>query len=122
MARWFRKKLFNVAARVLTKPRGNYNRILSTDLETLRQTVRKGDVILVDGDQRVSLVIKYLTQSSWSHIALYVGDEAIRRAPERRGELEAAFGAEAEHLLVEAEMRGVVLSPISKYLHNNIRV
>src|SRR5438034_5716530 len=122
MARWLRKKVFNVAARILTKPRGNYNRILPTDLETLRLTVRKGDVILVDGDQRVSLVIKYLTQSSWSHIALYVGDEAVRRAPERRTELEAAFGADAEHLIVEAEMTGVLLSPISKYLHNNIRV
>src|SRR5436309_3389551 len=110
MARWFRKKLFNVAARVLTKPRGNYNRILSTDLETLRQTVRKGDVILVDGDQRVSEVIKYLTQSSWSHVALYVGDELLQRFPTRREELVRANGQDAQHLIVEALQEGVVAS------------
>ena len=100
----------------------HYERRVANDLVNLKRYVRKGDVILVDGDQRVSLVIKYLTQSSWSHIAIYVGDEPIRRAPERRAELEALFGQDAEHLLVEAEMDGVVLSPLSKYLHNNIRV
>src|SRR5207237_5487557 len=122
MARWFRKKLFNVAARVLTKPRGNYNRILSTDLETLRQTVRKGDVILVDGDQRVSEVIKYLTQSSWSHVALYVGYELLQRFPTRREELVRANGQDAQHLIVEALQEGVVASPLSKYTAFNIRV
>src|SRR5213594_743396 len=123
MARWFRKKLFNVAARVLTKPRGNYNRILSTDLETLRQTVRKGDVILVDGDQRVSEVIKYLTQSSWSHVAIYIGDELIRRRHPQAEQARLWFGDEANYLLVEASVEeGVVFSPLSKYLNFNIRV
>ena len=55
MARWLRKKLFNVASRVLTKPRGNYNRILPTDLETLRllprmlRIYRGGDNHLLSG-------------------------------------------------------------------------
>ncbi len=31
------------------------------------------DVLLVEGDTRVSTAIKYLTQSTWSHAALYVG-------------------------------------------------
>src|SRR5205809_7781022 len=115
MARWLRKKLFNVASRVLTKPRGNYNRILPTDLETLRLTVRKGDVILVDGDQRVSEVIKYLTQSSWSHVALYVGDELWRRNPALRHVLRTEFGADAQHVVVEARVEeGDVASPLSK--------
>src|SRR2546430_12237020 len=99
MPRWLRKKVFNVAARVLTKPRGNYNRILPTDLETLRLTVRKGDVILVDGDQRVSEVIKYLTQSSWSHVALYVGDELLRRLPAPRTGQARADGHGSQPLL-----------------------
>ena len=122
MARWLRKKVFNVAARILTKPRGNYNRILPTDLETLRQTVRKGDVVLVDGDQRVSEVIKYLTQSSWSHVALYVGDELLRRFPARREELVRANGQDAQHLIIEALHEGVVASPLSKYAAFNLRV
>src|SRR5437764_14913294 len=122
MPRWLRKKVFNVAARVLTKPRGNYNRILPTDLETLRLTIRKGDVVLVDGDQRVSEVIKYLTQSSWSHVALYVGDEIVRRFPARRADLVAEHGIDVDHMIDDALMHGVVPSPISKYASFSLRV
>jgi hypothetical protein len=32
-----------------------------------------GDVLLVEGNNHISGVIKYLTQSTWSHAALYVG-------------------------------------------------
>lgn len=44
-----------------------------TDPELLRTALRPGDVLLVDGRQRVSTAIKYLTQSTWSHAALCVG-------------------------------------------------
>jgi hypothetical protein len=67
MFRWLRKKIFAAAARMLTKPRGRYSHLLRNDLEGLRKSLRPGDVILIDGDQRVSEVIKYLTQSTWSH-------------------------------------------------------
>ena len=39
-------------------------------------------MVLVEGNERISECIKYLTQSSWSHSALYVGDEPMRRDPE----------------------------------------
>lgn len=78
--------------------------------------------MLVEGEQRISVVIKYLTQSTWSHVAVYIGDEMLRRFPERREELEARFGPGASELLVEALMEGVVLSPLSKYLDLNIRL
>jgi permuted papain-like amidase YaeF/Yiix C92 family enzyme len=117
-----RKWLVREITRMLTTPLPHYERRVANDLDKLKRHARKCDVILVDGDERVSLVIKYLTQSSWSHVAVYVGDEPLRRDPERRAELEAAFGDEAEHLIVEALMEGVVLSPLSKYLRHNMRV
>lgn len=40
----------------------------------LAATLRPGDVLLVEGRTRVSVAIKYLTQSTWSHAALYVGN------------------------------------------------
>lgn len=43
--------------------------------------MRPGDVLLVEGHSRVSVAIKYLTQSTWSHAALYVGDALAGRAP-----------------------------------------
>jgi hypothetical protein len=122
MAGWFRRHLYRLSAHVLTKPRGNYNLLLPNDLENMLSHVRPGDVVLVDGEQRVSEVIKYLTQSTWSHSVLYVGDEILRRFPERREALVAAHGRDAEHMVIEALMEGVVASPLSKYANLNMRV
>ncbi|HLK11689.1 MAG TPA: YiiX/YebB-like N1pC/P60 family cysteine hydrolase [Candidatus Binatia bacterium] len=120
---WARRKLFDVAARVLTKPRAKYDLLLPVDLEALRRTLRKGDVILVDGEQRVSQVIKYLTQSTWSHAVLYIGDELVRRKPARHAALLERHAADAEHLIVEALMEeGVTASPLAKYERYNLRV
>ena len=122
MFRWLRKKIFAAAARMLTKPRGRYSHLLRNDLEGLRKSLRPGDVILIDGDQRVSEVIKYLTQSTWSHAVLYVGDALLRQRPNDRDELLAAHGRDAHHLIVEALMDGVIASPLSKYAGFNLRV
>ncbi|HWP64284.1 MAG TPA: YiiX/YebB-like N1pC/P60 family cysteine hydrolase [Candidatus Limnocylindria bacterium] len=120
---WIRQALLDTGARVLTKPRRQYHRIQPNNLAKLRRLIRKGDVLLVDGDQRISEVIKYLTQSSWSHVALYAGDELLRRHPGKRAELTARFGIDAEHLLVEALLEGgVVVSPLSKYELVNVRL
>ncbi len=122
MAGWLRTKFFDLAARVLTKPRGKYQLLLPNDLDVMLRDLQPGDVILVDGDQRVSEVIKYLTQSTWSHSALYVGDEVLRRFPEQREALVAAHGRCANHIIIEALMEGVVASPLSKYANFNLRV
>ena len=107
---------------MLTKPRGHYNHLLRNDLEALRRSLRPGDVILVDGDQRVSEVIKYLTQSTWSHAVLYVGDSLLRQRPAERQALPTAHGRDAHHMVVEALMDGVIASPLSKYAGFNLRV
>jgi hypothetical protein len=120
---WLHRKVFDIATRVLTKPRAKYDLLLPVDLGALRRTLRKGDVILVDGEQRVSQVIKYLTQSTWSHAALYIGDELLRRKNERHAALLERWGAEAEHLIVEALMEeGVTAAPLAKYERYNLRV
>lgn len=73
-------------------------------LARMQSALRPGDVLLVEGGMKVSTAIKYLTQSTWSHAALYVGDT---------GE----FSENGEPLvLAEVEMDvGCVLSPLSKY-------
>jgi len=119
----FRQLLVDALTRLLTKPLGGYVPAAHNDIVELRRHVQPGDVLLVSGDQRVSEIIKYLTQSSWSHSALYVGDALARRFPDRRDELERRFGDDASHLLVEALIEeGVVVSPLSKYLGNHLRL
>ncbi|MGO9607308.1 MAG: YiiX/YebB-like N1pC/P60 family cysteine hydrolase [Candidatus Binataceae bacterium] len=118
-----REKLSDFALDLLTKPLRSYNLHAPNDMASLRRHIRKGDVVLVEGNERISECIKYLTQSSWSHSALFVGDEPMRRNPSQRDELIERFGEDAQFLVVEALVEsGVVLSPISKYRDFNIRV
>ncbi len=107
---------------LLTKPLATYTQRVPNNIEKLQRTLRKGDVLLVEGDQRISQVIRYLTQSSWSHCAIYVGD-ALLADPRHAETMRARFGDEAQHLLVEADAaNGVDASPLSKYERYNIRI
>jgi hypothetical protein len=115
LSRWF--------LRQLTRRRRRYHYFGDNDSVRLKAAIRPGDVLLVDGDQRVSLAIKYLTMSPWSHSALYVGDALLTRDPALRREMQRRFGREARHLIIEALVdRGVVVSPLVKYLDFNIRI
>jgi len=117
------RKLSSFAIRQLTKPLSRYSLTIPNDLSALKRSLRKGDVVLVEGNERISECIKYLTQSSWSHSCLYVGDEPIRRDAELKRKLTEQFGDDAQHLVVEALVEsGVVLSPISKYGKLNMRL
>lgn len=62
-----------------------------TPPERLLACLRPGDVLLVEGHSRFSAVIKYLTQSTWSHAALYVGAHL------------AEGGGDPAHCFVEAD-------------------
>ena len=62
----FRRWLTQQLVEYLTQPLPHYERRGRNDLEALKRHIRKADVILVAGDQRVSAVIKVLTQSTWS--------------------------------------------------------
>jgi hypothetical protein len=109
--------------RLLTKPARNYNLHVPNDLANLKKYVRKGDVILIEGNERISECIKYLTQSSWSHSVLYVGDEPLKRSPGKHAEFIEKYGEDKDFLVVEALVEsGVVLTPLSKYRDFNIRV
>lgn len=57
----------------LSCPRPWHRPLLPVD-EGVRGCLEPGDVLLVEGSSRISTVIKYLTQSTWSHAALYVGE------------------------------------------------
>ncbi len=98
-----------VVARI-TRPRQEYRRYVFDDPERLKSCIRPGDVVLVDGDQRVSQVVKYLTMSPWSHSAIFVGSRFLRN-PAQRAATRREFGSESRYLIVEALVdKGVVVS------------
>lgn len=70
------------------------------------------DVLLVEGSSRFSVVIQYLTQSSWSHAALYVGSEHARW-----------MGAQGEECFIEADVSaGVRLIRLSEFNGCHLRI
>jgi hypothetical protein len=117
-----RRRLKDRILRYLHAPRPGHARRGWNDPAALRRHLRKGDVLLVAGDNRTSAIIRYLTQSAWSHAALYVGDELLRRGGPRAEEARRRFGSDAAELVVEALPEGVVASPISKYFDFDVRV
>lgn len=90
--------------RFITRGKPQAGAVDAKALARLKAALRPGDVLLVEGHMKVSAAIKYLTQSTWSHAALYVGDTG-------------KVSPEGEPLvLAEVEMDvGCVLSPLSKY-------
>ncbi len=63
-------------ARYLSAPIKTNGIAPATRPEMLLKHLVPGDVLLVEGNSRISGAIRYLTQSTWSHAALYVGNLA----------------------------------------------
>lgn len=98
-------------ARRLQSASSGYEPYTPSDPETLHRTLQPGDILLIEGNQKVSAAIKYLTQSTWSHAALYVGDAL---APPENGE---------RPRLIEVNLgEGCVAVPLSKYRTYNTRI
>jgi hypothetical protein len=97
--------------RYLETPTRRYAPFFAPPIDLLRRSLQPGDILLIEGNTRLSAVIKFLTQSTWSHAALFVGDRATH---DESGEQTVLLEANAEH--------GVLLVSLSKYAHFNTRI
>ena len=99
-------------ARFLTKQVRQSIQVATVSLEKLSENLQPGDVLLVEGNARISVAIKYLTQSTWSHAALYIGDALPPAAP-----------WELPQVLVEADLKdGVRAVPLANYAQMHTRI
>ena len=100
-------------ARRLIRATSGYEPYAAARPELVAMTIRPADVLLVEGARsNVNSAIRYLTQSTWSHAALYVGLGA--KLGEKDGQ---------PLVLIEAELgSGVIASPLSKYSSYNTRI
>jgi len=105
------RRLGSGLARFLNRSTGVYEQFAVTPIGRLRAVLEPGDVLLIEGNTRISSVIKYVTQSTWSHAAVYLGNSAPC-APEI-----------SDGVLLEADIEhGVVTVPLSKYVWHNTRI
>jgi hypothetical protein len=109
---WMLETVGRSVARYLDRPAAGYEPFTPSDPAALQAAIRMGDVLLVEGNSHISGVIKYLTQSTWSHAALYVGPL-----------LTAVWGAAESNSLVEASLEGGVTAvPLAKYFQFHTRI
>jgi len=99
-------------AGALTRQVSGYEPYTPSDYDTLWATLKPGDVLLVEGNQFVSSTIKYLTNSTWSHSALYVGHVLPR----------PRSGEERPRLIESNLGEGCVATPLSRYATYNTRI
>jgi hypothetical protein len=94
------------------------------DFNRLKYEIRPGDVLLIEGQSRVSKIIRSITQSPWTHAALYVGrlhdieDNNLRK-------IVAVHMKKRENARVVIEGllgQGTIVSHLSEYRHHHIRV
>ena len=103
-----RRAIGNRLATFLTKDLSGYQRLDTISIEGIAAVLQTGDIVLVEGNTRISIAIKYLTQSSWSHACLFVGSSGDSSDVES---------------LVEADLKnGVHLVSLSKYTQSNLRI
>lgn len=92
-------------ATFLNKPRPSYKPFSLISEHKLKATLKVGDLLLVEGNSKISSAIKYLTQSTWSHVCIYIGEQPNL------------------HPLLEADLlEGVTTVPLNKYDGFNLRI
>ncbi len=108
MAHSITRGIGNRLASFLSKSLSGYQRLDTVSVEEIACVLMPGDVVLVEGNTRISVAIKYLSQSSWSHACLYIGE---------------AGASSAEPNLLEADLReGVRLVALDHYRDFNLRI
>ena len=84
---------------------------IPSEAKALRRTLRVGDVLLVASNSKISTAVKYLTQSTWSHAAFYVGEA-----------LEPPTDGERHSLIEVTPSQGCISAPIAKYERYHTRI
>lgn len=94
------------------------------DFERVGFEIRPCDVLLIEGRSRVSEIIKLITQSAWSHAALYIGRLRDIPDPELQARILAIYPEAGDRqLIIESLLgHGTVVSPLEKYRRFNLRL
>jgi len=119
ISNWTRNKLIGWLSH---EPRHPVDHL--SDFDLLKDEIKVGDVLLVEGQSQVSRIIKTVTQSPWSHAAIYIGRIRDIETPSLRKRTSAHFdGPDDAPLLIEAILgKGTILTPLEEYRPYRIRL
>ena len=109
---WMLDRVGRHIASYLQRPASGYEPFTPADPKALQALIKPGDILLIEGRTHIAGVIKYLTQSTWSHAALYVGP------------VDGQMTSSGEPCdLVESNMEaGIISVPLSTYFDYHTRI
>ena len=112
LARWLLRDIY--------PPRKN----ALSDFSRIVDEIHRCDILLIEGRSRVSRVIGMVTQSIWTHSAIYLGRlYDIKSADIREKIADHYQGPPDEPLILESLLgKGVIISPLTNYQHDHIRI
>lgn len=97
---------------------------LLSDFDLLTDEIKVGDILLVEGQSQVSSIIKSVTQSRWSHAAIFIGRIRDNEIPALRNRTSKFFnGSDDTPLLIEAVLgKGTIVTPLEDYRPFRVRL
>jgi len=121
----FNKRVLDMITRWLNQEATAENNLAPlTSFERLCYEIRPGDVILVEGRTRVSEVIKLITQSPWTHSAIYIGRlyELEDRPLQNKLVSEYRLDMDKPYIIEALLGEGTVIYPLEKYAKDHLRI
>ncbi len=94
------------------------------NFETVKNEIQIGDILLVQGRNRISAIIRHITESRWTHAALYIGKLNAIHDPEIRHLLIQHGNPDPNtQLIIESEIGlGTAIAPLTNYQNEHIRI
>lgn len=98
--------------------------IMPYDFSRLKYEIRPGDVLLIEGRSRISSIIRTVTQSPWTHAALYIGRLIDFEDEEMQHIIREHIDVKDNVRLIVEDMldKGTVISTLSSYRNHHIRI
>ncbi len=95
-----------------------------SDFDRVCHEILPGDVLLVEGTTRISEIIKRITNSPWTHAALYIGLLHSVENPEMRQLIRKYYhGPPGKPLIIESMLgQGTTIIPIDHYENHHVRI
>ena len=93
-------------AKFLTREHVHNYAYYRISIDDIKSILKPGDVVLVEGQSRVSSAIQFITNSNWSHAAVFIGKTDF-----------------FNHCLIEVKtVDGCTYTDIDTYMHHNLRI
>lgn len=119
LGNWFAKRVSDYFSQEVD-PKRSY----LSDFDRICHEVRLGDVLLIEGRNRVSRIIRRITHSPWSHAALYIGrihdieDQQLREIVHHYH-----HGNPSDQLVIESLLgKGTIITSLNYYREEHIRL